>query len=293
MSRIDSLRAPVQPPTREPQSAPKQALQQAPATQATGHSGASSFQAANTRALTGPGSPAPSGATKLTANDLGVLAQDQGNTNACGTTSLANVMTYWGKPTTHDEIDKSIRAFNVFTAPDKIVDYARDNGMRAEIKTDAGMDDLAKMVDQGVPPIVLMDPDSGSNANLHYMTVTGYDRDASGKISDVVVADSAGGNRYTMPADEFQKKWGDLKMGGVSTGLSNVMISTVPNDGRSVVGGDGVSRKASDIQLPESSLGSDIKSGFARLAANGISNVTHAAEKISDGAKKVWHSIFG
>ena len=45
----------------------------------------------------------------------------------------------------------------------------------------------------------------------------------------VAVADSAGGNRYTMPADEFQEKWGDLKMGGVSTGLSNVMISTVPN----------------------------------------------------------------
>jgi hypothetical protein len=29
------------------------------------------------------------------------------------------------------------------------------------------------------------------------------------------------------------------------------------------------------------------------VAANSISNVTHAAEKVSDGAKKVWHSIFG
>jgi hypothetical protein len=241
----------------------------------------------------GIGEPAPSGAIKLAANDLGVLAQNQGNTNACGTTSMANVMTYWGKPTTHNEIDKSIRAFDVFTAPDKLVDYARDHGLRAEIKTDASVDDLAKMVDQGVPPIILMDPDSGSNANLHYMTVTGYNRDASGKISDVVVADSAGGNRYTMSAQELQQKWGDLKMQGVSTGLSNVMISTVPNDGRSVVGGDGVSRKASDIQLPSSSLTSDIKSGFARVAANSISNVTHAAEKVSDGAKKVWHSIFG
>jgi hypothetical protein len=230
---------------------------------------------------------------KLSPNDLGVLAQDQGNTNACGTTSLANVMTHWGKPTTHEQIDQSIRAFNVFTAPDKIVDYARANGMRSEIKTDANVEDLAKMVDQGVPPIVLMDPDESNNANLHYITVTGYNRDSSGKISDVVIADSAGGRRYTMPADEFQKKWNDLKMGGVSTGLSNVMITTVPNDGRTVVGGDGVSRKASDIQLPTSSLTSDIKSGFARLAANGVSNVTNAAETISNGAKKVWKSIFG
>lgn len=291
MPRIEGSRAPVRLPTREDQPSPTQAPQKTAAGDLPGHAGSSTFQAAPARG--GTGTLAPSGAVKLSPNDLGVLAQDQGNTNACGTTSLANVMTYWGKSTTHNEIDKSIRAFDVFTAPDKIVDYARSNGMRADIKTDANVEDLAKMVDQGVPPIILMDPDESSNANLHYMTVTGYNRDSSGKISDVVVADSAGGNRYTMSADEFQKKWSDLKMGGVSTGLSNVMISTVPNDGRTVVGGDGVSRKSSDIQLPSSTLTSDIKSGFARLAANGVSNVTHAAEKISDGAKKVWHSIFG
>ncbi|HYI01946.1 C39 family peptidase [Hyalangium sp.] len=292
MPRIEGSRAPVRLSPRAEQSVLAQAPQKAVAARASSHSGVSSFQA-DTRSLRGTGEVAPSGATKLSPNDLGVLAQNQGNTNACGTTSLANVMTHWGKPTTHEQIDQSIRAFDVFTAPDKIVDYARDHGMRAEIKTDASVEDLAKMVDQGVPPIVLMDPDSSSNANLHYVTVSGYNRDASGKISDVVLADSAGGRRYTMPAEEFQGKWGNLKMGGVSTGLSNVMISTVPADGRSVVGGDGVSRKASDIQLPTSSLTSEIKSGFARLAANGVSNVTHAAEKIADGAKKVWDSIFG
>jgi Peptidase_C39 like family len=289
MPRIEGSRAPVRLPTREEQGSSAQAPRATPAGDLPGHTGSSSFRAAS-RAT---GDLAPSGARKLSPNDLGVLAQNQGNTNACGTTSLANVMTYWGKPTTHEQIDQSIRAFDVFTAPDKIVDHARANGLRAEIKTDANVEDLAKMVDQGVPPIILMDPDESSNANLHYMTVTGYNRDASGKISDVVVADSAGGHRYTMPADEFQKKWSDLKMGGVSTGLSNVMISTVPNDGRSVVGGDGVSRKSSDIQLPTSNLTSDIKSGFARLAANGVSNVTHAAETVSNGAKKIWKSIFG
>ena len=111
-----------------------------------------------------------------------MLAQDQGNTNACGTTSLANVLTDWGKPTTHEQVDSDIRHFDLFTAPDKIVDYARDHGMRAELKADASVNDLAKMIDQGVPPIVLMDPDSDSNANLHYMTVTGYNKDASGKM---------------------------------------------------------------------------------------------------------------
>ncbi len=97
------------------------------------------------RGLTGGGAPAangvsarlPNGQPKLSANDLGVIPQDQGNTNACGTTSLANVMTHWGKPPTHDQIDNDIRAFDMFTAPDKLVEYARANGMRASLKADA------------------------------------------------------------------------------------------------------------------------------------------------------------
>jgi predicted double-glycine peptidase len=219
------------------------------------------------------------------------LAQDQGNTNACGTTSLANVLTHWGKPTTHQQVDSDIRHFDMFTAPDKIVEYARDHGMRAELKADASVNDLAKMIDQGVPPIVLMDPDSDKNANLHYVTVTGYNKDASGKITDLVIADSAGGDRYTMPVEEFQKKWDNLKMGGIGTGLNNVMISVVPNDGRKITGGDGVTRSASDIKLPKSSLWSNIKTSLARGVANLLANVTTGAAKIWEGAKKVWGGI--
>jgi hypothetical protein len=230
---------------------------------------------------------APSGARKLSPNDLGVIPQDQGNTNACGTTSLANVMTHWGMPRTHEQIDQSIRAFDMFTAPDKLVEYARNNGMRAELKADASLDDITRMIDQGAPPIVLMDPDSDSNANLHYVTVTGYNRDANGKVTDVVIADSAGGDRYTMPVEEFQQKWDNLKMGGIGTGLNNVMITAVPNDGRTVVGGDGVSRNASDIQLPKSSFWSNLKSGFARGVANLLSNVTNFAQDAWNGIKKV------
>jgi predicted double-glycine peptidase len=254
---------------------------------------------------------APSGAVKLSPNDLGVLAQNQGNTNACGTTSLANVMTHWGMPRTHEQIDQSIRPFDLFTAPDKLVEYARASGMRADIKADATLDDLTRMIDQGVPPIVLMDPDSDKNANLHYVTVTGYNRDAHGNISELVIADSAGGHRYTMSAEEFQQKWDNLKLGGIGTGLNNVMITAIPNDGRMITGGDGVQRRASDIQLPRTSFWSNLKSGFARGVANLIANaasfgqsawngvkavgsaIGNAAEAIGNTAKKLWKSIFG
>lgn len=311
MTRINGSPVPFRPRPSEDTSSTQSPKAVAVATPAKlgGFSGVSGFTGGP--ALTGSFGRAPSGAEKLSPNDLGVIPQDQGNTNACGTTSLANVLTHWGKPTTHEQIDKDIRAFDMFTAPDKIVDYARSHGMRAEMKVDASVDDIAKMIDQGVPPIVLMDPDSDNNLNQHYVTVSGYNRDANGKITDLVISDSAGGDRYTMPVEEFQKKWDDLKMKGVSTGLNNVMISVVPNDGRKITGGDGVTRSASDIQLPKSSFWSNLKSSVARGVANLLANVTNGASKVWDGvkavgnaigdaasavangAKKLWKSIFG
>ncbi len=303
MSRIGGPLRPVPvrtPETQQAAEAPKAAAT-ATAARVQGFSTISSFQpTARTGGASGPHGQAPSGARKLSPNDLGVLAQNQGNTNACGTTSLANVMTHWGMPRTHQQIDKSIRPFDLFTAPDKLVEYARDNGLHAEIKADAKLDDLARMIDQGVPPIVLIDPDKETNAVLHYVTVTGYTRGADGKISDLVIADSAGGHRYTMPAAEFQQKWDNLKLGGVGTGLNNVMITTLPKDGRTITGGDGVQRKASDIQLPRTGFFSNLKSGFARLVANGIANgasaidtAWNAVKTVGTAVKNVWKSIFG
>lgn len=275
-------------PTAE---APKAAATTA---RSAGFNSVSSFQAtARAGVASGPYGQAPSGAAKLTQNDLGVLAQNQGNTNACGTTSLANVMTFWGMPRTHEQIDASVRAFDLFSAPDKLVEYARNNGMRAELKADASLNDLAHMVDQGAPPIVLIDPDNDNNANLHYVTVTGYQRDASGKITDIAIADSAGGYRYTMPAEKFQQQWDNLKMGGIGTGLNNVMITAVPKDGRMVTGGDGVQRRASDIQLPKSTLGSNLKSGVARAGAVAIADGGSLVSNIGKAVTKAWHSIFG
>jgi hypothetical protein len=293
MTRIRESATPLRLRTQEEirPAAATQPAKVAEAVRATGFSGLSSF-----KGIFGGGAPStpangfgtlPNGEPKLSANDLGVIPQDQGNTNACGTTSLANVMTHWGMPRNHDQIDDDIRAFEMFTAPDKLVEYARDNGMRASLKADANLNDIASMIDQGAPPIVLIDPDEDNNATLHYVTVTGYNRDANGNISELIIADSAGGERYPMSAEKFQQQWDNLKLGGVPTGLNNVMITAVPNDGRNVVGGDGQTRNVNDIQLPKSSFWSTLKSGFARGIANLLSNVTNTAENVWNGIKSV------
>src|SRR6185295_745575 len=184
--------------------------------------------------------------------------QDQGQTNSCGTTSMAMIESYFGHPMTHEQIDPDIRAFNFGTAPDDIADYANSHNLRASVKNEGSLEDLAKNVDNGVPTMVLTDapgnkadPKNGEN---HYVVVTGYQRDASGKITKVDVADPWGVKRE-MDAKDFDSRWANGNQLGISTGDSRMMISFAPRSG-TVTGTDGVTRNAKDIPLPQDSAGS-------------------------------------
>jgi predicted double-glycine peptidase len=168
------------------------------------------------------------------------------------------VESYFGHPTTHEQIDPEVRAFNLGTAPDDLASYANSHDLRASVKNEGSLEDLAKNVDQGIPTMVLTDapgnaPDPKNGEN-HYVVVTGYQRDASGKISKVNVADPWGVKRE-MDAKDFDSRWANGKQLGISTGDSRLMISLAPNSG-TVTGTDGVTRQAKDLQLPKDSLGS-------------------------------------
>src|SRR5689334_22772778 len=57
---------------------------------------------------------------------------DQGNTNGCGTTSLAMIMSYLlGRPVTQAEVDHAIRRMDVFTSPRDMIEFAQANGLAA------------------------------------------------------------------------------------------------------------------------------------------------------------------
>lgn len=237
-------------------------------------------------ATDGVAKSSPPGVPKLTPNDLGVVPQGQGNTNACGTTSLAMLLSYWGKLTDHFKIDRSIRRMDMPTSPDDIVRYAESQGMRASMKSDASLSDLASMIDQGVPVQVLMDPLFGSgktefdpsDSTLHYVTVTGYERGPDGKIANLVISDPGGsGSHYKVDAREFEEAWSNLRLLGAETGLNRVMVAMVPNDDRVIEGTDGKRRRASDIRLPGNGLLGDVFSPSkpGRVTMQGLANVTN------------------
>lgn len=195
---------------------------------------------------------------------LDIKLQGQGNTNACGTTSVAMILSYWGKKTDYQTVDKGIRRENDMFSPTlRLGGYAISQGMRAGLKSDASLEDLAKMVDQGVPPIVLIDPldpkkpdktaINTKDAKLHYVVVSGYERDKDGKISKITVSDPQGknGTRFTVSAKKFEEAWSDLKLNGKKVGINRLMLSSVPDGDTIVTGADGKKRKAADIELPK------------------------------------------
>jgi len=223
-----------------------------------------------------------------TVRGVEVRPHDQGRTNACGTSSLAAVFEFWGKPVPRERIDSEIRRMNMFTAPDALVDYATRNGMRASLKSGASTEDVAKMIDQGTPVITLMEPFfdvDPSDLGLHYVTVSGYTRGADGEIESFRIADSATNSVYEVSAEEFERAWSNLRLKGVATGFDRVMLTVVPEGNRQITGTDGVTRRASEIQLPGSTPDDYLESMPIRALAQGSANVVNGL------ARGEWSSV--
>src|SRR5215471_5663516 len=81
---------------------------------------------------------------------------DQGSQNACGTTTLAEIMSYLGVPETKDDIDSTIRQMNIYTAPDDMIRYARDHGLEAEGYNNSSWDEVKAMLDAGHPVLAMV-----------------------------------------------------------------------------------------------------------------------------------------
>jgi hypothetical protein len=106
----------------------------------------------------------------------------QGAANACGTTSLAMVMTYLGVPETKESVDAVIRRMNTFTSPEDLIRFAHDNGLQAQGYNHGSWPDIESHAARGAPCILLINagydyPDGTSISGLHYVVVCGHGTD--------------------------------------------------------------------------------------------------------------------
>lgn len=188
---------------------------------------------------------------------------DQGDTNSCGTTSLTSVLKYFGvNVKDHFEVDKTIRStrFDMFTAPGDIVNYANSKGLNAGFKKNSNLDEVASFIDKGVPVMVLIDSGTQYDFNMHWVVITGYEKDDKNKIANVVISDPAGGYTRTQDVESFSERWGNIKVGSeklplvggkisLKTGYNNLIIPIAPKN-KGITLPDGKVASSKDIKIP-------------------------------------------
>jgi predicted double-glycine peptidase len=186
--------------------------------------------------------------------NFGAFLENQGHTMGCGTTSLAMLLSFWNnrpQAYTREKVDSQIRHFEMTTMPDTLKRYAESQGMRAVVRNNATIDDLTRMLDQGVPTQVLYDRiPNGKDVMLHYVVPVSYTRDAQGQVSTIRIADPKYGRIDELPIEEFKRRWDDLQLAGLNTGLNNVMIPMVPKADVPIRDPQGRVRRSVDIALP-------------------------------------------
>lgn len=229
---------------------------------------------------------------------------DGADLNACGTTSMSMLLNFWkGEPGeySHQKLDRVVRQGpDMFSSPLNLRDYARSQGFRSEVKNNANLDDLKGYVDKGAPVQVLYDPDGdGSDSTLHYVNVIDYKADDQGNITDLVIADPAGGKIKTVSREEFQRRWDNVEFMNLPTGVNNMMIVTLPGENTPMQGKDGKTYMSDDLALPprasflERALGIEAGPGIA--LADGLADLVNEAvtvkDQVVDAAKTVWRSL--
>jgi hypothetical protein len=220
--------------------------------------------------------PATSGPKTLPDVDKMPYYEQQGN--ACGTTTLAEIMSYLGVPMTQADVDAAIRRTDIFTAPGDMIEFARDHGLEAEGYNHGTWQEVKAMIDAGHPVQALVSGDDSVVVNgtsnfsvdgLHYIAITGYGRDAATGQEYVVYHDPNRTTEQRMSVADFEKMWGD-----VPAGFDNFFIGYGPGGSNLPFGrDDGI----------EGTLG----------ALNGVTNMTNGFDRVIsfDSPGSVLHGL--
>ncbi|MFZ5951776.1 MAG: C39 family peptidase [Candidatus Rifleibacteriota bacterium] len=162
-------------------------------------------------------------------NGFDDLEIDIDGDNYCGQFAMSTLLKGMGIDVDPQQVYKDSNPAGIFTSPPVIAEHLRKNGINARMKNKASIKDITKRIDEGRPVIVLVDSGDGVP---HWICITGYDTDASGKVTSFRMRDSYWGTDgpHTMPVDEFEKAWkspfGNSVLGGLVS-YENVLIDNL------------------------------------------------------------------
>jgi hypothetical protein len=146
--------------------------------------------------------------------------------NYCGQFSTAMIFQYYGINKDGNKIYSETNPGGIFTAPSTLVEYLNLNGLDANEKNNASIQDLIKKLDNNTPVQCLVSTEDGTP---HWVVICGYETDSNGNVTGFRMRDSYWGTRNTVvkSLDEFTKMWKDPMGTGFASnfvGYSNLMI---------------------------------------------------------------------
>ena len=138
-------------------------------------------------------------------NSTGPNGYDGSGNNCCGQYATSTVFNFYGLAETYPVTLANMNPTGSFTAPDRIVDYMKKNGIATGYKNKATLADIKKQLDSGNPALCMVDADGSG----HWITIIGYNKNADGSIKSFVMRDSYWGvnSNNVMSVEEFEKRW--------------------------------------------------------------------------------------
>jgi hypothetical protein len=132
----------------------------------------------------------------------GVPFFKQSADNTCAQATTCVVLNYWGVKQDYQALVDMQNHFNLATHYTKIVEYMKSKGLDAKAYRQGNVGFLKQLIDQGRPPIVLLEFNNDL-MQQHYITVVGYNQ-AKGTI---IFHDSIDGPYRQMNEDDFTEMW--------------------------------------------------------------------------------------
>ena len=134
---------------------------------------------------------------------------DQGNSSACGTSSLAMIMNYLGVHVSRQDIDSEVRRVDQGAMPGPLIDYAREHGLSAEGYNHGSWDEIKSYINRGIPVQALINTKADGNpSNGHFVAVVGFRTDPATGEEQIGFRNSADQGKVDwMDRSEFEDKW--------------------------------------------------------------------------------------
>lgn len=131
----------------------------------------------------------------------GIPLFKQGNDNTCGQAAMASILNFWGDKTSYQTVINETNLGNMPTDLGTIEQYLQNKGLNAKAYKKGTTEYLKYLVDQGKPPIVLLD--FGGLSEEHYVVVSGY----NDTKDTILINDSRNGPYIPYKTVNFEQMW--------------------------------------------------------------------------------------